>query len=69
MLPQIIIASVCVIIKLYGLLKRNREFFSLGYFLFGLVVVPSEFSFFCKGSGTHSFGSGIYVVDPNFFGI
>ena len=48
MLPQIIIASVCVLISLYGLLKRNREFFSLGYFLFGLVVVASEFSFFAK---------------------
>jgi hypothetical protein len=48
MLPQIIIASVCVLISLYGLLKRNRVFFNLGYFLFGLVVVASEFSFFAK---------------------
>ena len=48
MLPQIIIASVCVLILLYGLLKRNRVFFNLGYFLFGLVVVASEFSFFAK---------------------
>lgn len=48
MLPQIIIASGCVLISLYGLLKRNRVFFNLGYFLFGLVVVASEFSFFAK---------------------
>ena len=48
MLPQIIIASVCVLISLYGMLKRNRVFFNLGYFLFGLVVVASEFSFFAK---------------------
>ena len=48
MLQQIIIASVCVLISLYGLLKRNRVFFNLGYFLFGLVVVASEFSFFAK---------------------
>ena len=48
MLPQIIVASVCVLITLYGLLKRNRVFFNLGYFLFGLVVVISEFSFFAK---------------------
>ena len=48
MLPQIIIASVCVLISLYGLLKRNRVFFNLGYLLFGLVVVASEFSFFAK---------------------
>lgn len=48
MLPQIIVASACVLITLYGLLKRNRVFFNLGYFLFGLVVVISEFSFFDK---------------------
>ncbi len=35
-------------LTLYGLLKRNRVFFNLGYFLFGLVVVISEFSFFAK---------------------
>tara|TARA_B100001057_G_scaffold468584_1_gene527908 strand:+ start:800 stop:1222 length:423 start_codon:yes stop_codon:yes gene_type:complete len=48
MLPQIIIASICVLISLYGMLKKNRVFFNLGYFLFGLVVVASEFSFFAK---------------------
>lgn len=48
MLPQIIIASVCVLISLYGLLKRNRVFFNLGYFLYGLIVVASEFSFFAQ---------------------
>lgn len=48
MLPQIIIASICVLISLYGLLKRNRVFFNLGYFLFGLIVVASEFSFFAE---------------------
>lgn len=48
MLPQIIVASICVFLTLYGLLKRNRVFFNLGYFLFGLLVVTSEFSFFAK---------------------
>ena len=48
MLPQIIIASVCILITLYGLLKRNRVFFNLGYFLFGIIVVASEFNFFAQ---------------------
>ena len=48
MLPQIIIASVCILITLYGLLKRNRVFFNLGYFLFGVIVVASEFNFFAQ---------------------
>ena len=48
MLPQIIIASVCILITLYGLSKRNRVFFNLGYFLFGVIVVASEFNFFAQ---------------------
>ena len=48
MLLQIIFASGCVLISLYGLAKRNRVFFNLGYFLFGLIVVASEFSFFAE---------------------
>ena len=48
MLLQIIIATACVLISLFGLIKKNRVFFNMGYFLFGLVVVASEFSFFAK---------------------
>ena len=48
MLPQIIVASICLLITLYGILKKNRIFFNLGYFIFGLVVFLSELSFFAQ---------------------
>lgn len=48
MLPQIIVASICLLITLYGILKKNRIFFNLGYFVFCLVVFLSELSFFAQ---------------------
>ena len=46
MLPQIIIATTCTLITLYGVFKKNRIFFNLGYFIYGLIVIASELSFF-----------------------
>ncbi|MDA0937089.1 MAG: hypothetical protein O2878_08190 [Bacteroidetes bacterium] len=48
MLPQIIIASICILITLYGLVKKNRVFFNLGYFLYALIVIGSEFNFYAQ---------------------
>ena len=48
MLPQIIIASSCILITLYGVFKKNRVFFNLGYFIYGLIVVFSEISFYSE---------------------
>ena len=52
MLPQIIIASVCILITLYGVFKKNRVFFNLGYFLYGLIVIFSEIGFFMESQAT-----------------
>ena len=46
MLPQIIIASICIIITIYGVFKKNRFFFNLGYFIYGLIVIFSEINFY-----------------------
>ena len=48
MLPQIIIASICILITLYGVFKKNRVLFNLGYFIYGLIVVFSEIGFFVE---------------------
>ncbi|MGA0211665.1 MAG: hypothetical protein ACO3JH_01570 [Flavobacteriaceae bacterium] len=48
MLPQIIVASICCLLTFYGVFKKNRIFFNLGYFIFGLVVVFSELGFFAQ---------------------
>ena len=46
MLPQIIVASTCILITLYGVFRKNRIFFNLGYFVYGLIVVFSEINFY-----------------------
>ena len=52
MLPQIVIASLCLLITLYGVFKKNRVFFNLGYFIFGIIVITSELSFFSQNQET-----------------
>ena len=48
MLPQIIVASTCILITLYGVFRKNRIFFNLGYFVYGLIVVFSEINFYLQ---------------------
>lgn len=48
MLPQIIVASLCILITLIGVLKKNRVYFNIGYFVYGLIVVFSELGFFAE---------------------
>ena len=48
MLPQIIVASTCVLITLYGVFKKNRVLFNLGYFVYGLIVIFSEINFYIQ---------------------
>lgn len=52
MFPQIIIASICLFITLYGVFKKNRVFFNLGYFIFGLIVIFSEVGFFLENKAS-----------------
>lgn len=52
MLPQIIIATLCLLATLYGVFKKNRVLFNLGYFIFGIIVIASELSFFSQNQET-----------------
>ena len=52
MLPQIIVATICLLLTLYGVFKKNRVFFNLGYFIFGIIVIASELSFFSENQET-----------------
>ena len=40
----VLIATIPVFISLYGVIKKQRFFFLLGYFLFSFLVVPDEIS-------------------------
>ena len=40
--PLLIVASVLVLISIIGIIKRHREIFLTGYFLYGLLVFFAE---------------------------
>jgi len=40
--PKIIVVVFFVLTTLYGVIMRNRVFFNLGYFLYGLAVFAAE---------------------------
>jgi hypothetical protein len=46
--PAIIPALLFLIISLIGIVKRHRETFLLGYFLYGVLVFISEISFYIE---------------------
>ena len=46
MVIQIIITSFCILLSLYGLYEKNGVYIKMGYFVYGIVVVISEFNFF-----------------------
>ena len=39
-----LVAGLPVLVSMYGVLRRQRFFFLLGYFLYALIVVPNEAS-------------------------
>ncbi len=40
--PLVIVAGIPTALALYGVIRKNRMFFLLGYFLYALIVVPNE---------------------------
>ena len=50
--PLIFVAAVPVLVSLYGVIKRQRFFFLLGYFLFSLIVIPDQLSTYLSDDGT-----------------
>ena len=39
-----LVAGLPVLVSMYGVVRRQRFFFLLGYFLYALIVVPNEAS-------------------------
>ena len=66
MLPQIIIASICILITLYGVVKKNRVFFNLGYFIYGIIVILSEFNFYSENQETvHLATAALWLIQSS----
>ena len=41
-----LVAGIPVLVSVYGVMRRQRFFFLLGYFLYALIVVPNEASLY-----------------------
>ena len=66
MLPQIIIASICILITLYGVFKKNRVLFNLGYFIYGLIVVFSEIGFYVENKAAiHIATAALWLIQSS----
>lgn len=66
MLPQIIIASICILITLYGVFKKNRVLFNLGYFIYGLIVVFSEIGFYAENKAAiHIATAALWLIQSS----
>ena len=66
MLPQIIIASSCILITLFGVYKKNRVLFNLGYFIYGLIVVFSEIGFYVENEAAiHIATAALWLIQSS----
>tara|TARA_Y100000385_G_C12634524_1_gene442729 strand:- start:33 stop:461 length:429 start_codon:yes stop_codon:yes gene_type:complete len=52
-----------VLVSCYGLLKKQRFFFLLGYALYSLIVIPAEiYSFVSSGENLHLIVAAIWIA-------
>ena len=47
-----LVAGLPVLVSVYGVVRRQRFFFLLGYFLYALIVVPNEASLYMATGDT-----------------
>ena len=50
MIIKSIVSLLCIVVVVYGMLKKNRLFFNLGYFVFGIFIVYDQLSLFMESN-------------------
>lgn len=61
--PEIILVTIFVFISLYGMIKKSRFFFNLGYFLYGLAVFAAELNqYFDINSFSHLLFAVLFLL-------
>ena len=50
MIIKSIVSLLCIVVVVYGIFKKNRLFFNLGYFVFGIFIVYDQLSLFIKSN-------------------
>ena len=48
MIIKSIVSLICIITVIYGIFKKSRLFFNIGYFVFGIFIVYDQLSLFIK---------------------
>ena len=46
MIVKLLISSLAILVTLYGVFKKDRVFFNIGYFVFGVMVVIDQISLY-----------------------
>ena len=70
---KIIVVILFVLITLYGIVKKNRVFFNMGYFLYGISVFVAELNEYLDvQSFSHLLFAILFLLQailsiPNFF--
>ena len=44
MIIKSIVSFLCIVVIVYGMFKKSRFFFNLGYFIFGIFIVYDQLS-------------------------
>ena len=50
MIIKSIVSLLCIVVVVYGIFKKNRLFFNLGYFVFGIFIVYDQLSLFIESN-------------------
>lgn len=50
MIIKLIVSLLCIVVIVYGMFKKSRFFFNLGYFLFGIFIVYDQLSLFIESN-------------------
>ena len=48
MLVKLLISTLAILITIYGVFKKNRVFFNIGYFVFGIMIVIDQLNLYSK---------------------
>ena len=50
MIIKTIVSLLCIVVIVYGMFKKSRFFFNLGYFIFGIFIVYDQLSLFIESN-------------------
>ena len=63
MIIKSIVSLLCIVVIVYGMFKKSRFFFNLGYFIFGIFIVYDQLSLFIESNDvTHLSLASLWLI-------